>query len=338
MAKLKKLSLQEIVELQGRVFENSPVPQAAYRLNVGEDPLRAILYDFSGAWAGLHPEGFKVTEEALWRLVYKLTSGSRKNPLRDDIHQLKPGETATFCHVVRDPIGERQDQYTFSFLTSATELLVDVKTERGIIDDKMQNRVYTNPVGMKLMHDEVYRLYNAGRGKKPEGFTVAFMDLDGLKKANNSTGHYHGDQLLRRFGEVVSNATRLDDIIVKMGSDEICILMPESNLTGAIMVANRIIEKLADRSISAKIGLAEFRSDDYERFFPSPTYKKGIRQDEMAAAKKALAYAIKAADLAEQRVKADRENQKSIEKDGHIFYPGESYMAASEQDYKEAHE
>lgn len=68
---------------------------------------------------------------------------------------------------------------------------------------------------------------NARRSGNP--LTVMFIDIDGLKKLNDSKGHREGDRLLREFVETVSKKTRPRDSLARLGGDEFVLVLPETN-------------------------------------------------------------------------------------------------------------
>jgi diguanylate cyclase (GGDEF)-like protein len=70
--------------------------------------------------------------------------------------------------------------------------------------------------------DELNRLERKG----PSPVTVLILDVNGLKAANDISGHAAGDELLRRAGEVLSKAVEAPCCVARIGGDEFAILMP----------------------------------------------------------------------------------------------------------------
>jgi diguanylate cyclase (GGDEF)-like protein len=69
---------------------------------------------------------------------------------------------------------------------------------------------------------------------------VVMMDLDGLKRVNDTLGHGCGDALLQAVGRVLQETVRVQDVIARMGGDEFCILLPDTGLAEALNVAERM--------------------------------------------------------------------------------------------------
>jgi len=77
-----------------------------------------------------------------------------------------------------------------------------------------------------------------GRTKDP--VSVLMMDLDGLKKVNDSQGHGCGDAVLQAIAGVLRETVRDQDAVARIGGDEFCILLPDTGLTEAATVAERL--------------------------------------------------------------------------------------------------
>ena len=98
--------------------------------------------------------------------------------------------------------------------------------------------------------------------------SLLFIDLDGFKLVNDTFGHNAGDRLLKEVGKRLLGCIREGDTVARLGGDEFVVSLIESSLSRAIMVAERILEKLKQpydfglreviTSISGSIGIAEF--------------------------------------------------------------------------------
>ncbi len=69
---------------------------------------------------------------------------------------------------------------------------------------------------------------------------VVMMDLDGMKRVNDSLGHGCGDAVLQAVGRVLQETVRAQDVVARMGGDEFCILLPDTGLAEAMNVAERM--------------------------------------------------------------------------------------------------
>ena len=82
---------------------------------------------------------------------------------------------------------------------------------------------------------EIARSARSGRG-----FCLLMMDLDELKAINDRLGHFHGDRVLSAVGKVVTDGVRRIDTAARYGGDEFVVLLPETDPTGAFVLAEKI--------------------------------------------------------------------------------------------------
>ncbi len=88
-------------------------------------------------------------------------------------------------------------------------------------------------------------LKRAARYKSP--LSLIMMDLDNFKRVNDEYGHQSGDIVLQKVCGVISKNTRNSDIAARYGGEEFAIILPETDIRGAVFMAERVrkaIEKL----------------------------------------------------------------------------------------------
>lgn len=89
------------------------------------------------------------------------------------------------------------------------------------------------------------------RNGKP--FTICYVDINDLKKVNDTYGHAEGDELITASCQAMKESIRQMDTLCRMGGDEFLILFPECDLADAEQVWDRIMERLEDyNSVSSK--------------------------------------------------------------------------------------
>ena len=82
---------------------------------------------------------------------------------------------------------------------------------------------------------EIARCARSGRG-----FCLLMMDLDDLKPINDRLGHFQGDRVLRGVGDVIAAGVRQIDTAARYGGDEFVVVLPETDPTGAFVLAEKI--------------------------------------------------------------------------------------------------
>lgn len=88
---------------------------------------------------------------------------------------------------------------------------------------------------LDLAEKEIAR---ARRSQAP--LSLVMFDLDHFKKVNDRYGHVAGDYVLKRFVEVTQLCLRQEDLLVRYGGEEFCLLLPDTDVGDAVALAERI--------------------------------------------------------------------------------------------------
>lgn len=97
--------------------------------------------------------------------------------------------------------------------------------------------------------DEAWR--RAMRRRTP--VTLMIIDVDFFKGINDLYGHTYGDECLMAVAKVVGQqAGRPDDLLARYGGDEFVLLLPETDMSGATTVANRIQTAILSLALASK--------------------------------------------------------------------------------------
>ena len=75
-------------------------------------------------------------------------------------------------------------------------------------------------------------------------FAVIMMDLDGFKEANDTYGHSIGDEVLRYVFNFLAKGVRNADFLARYGGDELTLILTQSDLSSARIVAEKITESM----------------------------------------------------------------------------------------------
>jgi len=145
--------------------------------------------------------------------------------------------------------------------------------------------------------------------------SLLMIDVDHLRRINNSLGHVAGDQALRLVSMSLRSLTRDYDVAARFGGDEFCVLLPETDAAGALRVADRIREDVersgqgAGIQLTVSIGVASVA-------------RAGTTADELVAL----------ADRAAYRAKSGGRNAVAMPPDGPVEAAERALAEAAETD------
>lgn len=101
----------------------------------------------------------------------------------------------------------------------------------------------------------------AGRSLTP--LTAIALDLDNFKEINDSFGHARGDDFLAAVGAALADTLRSSDFVGRNGGEEFVVLLPDTDTSGGLLVAEKIraaISRLSvagvDRQVTVSQGIA----------------------------------------------------------------------------------
>ena len=102
-------------------------------------------------------------------------------------------------------------------------------------------------------------LHSSERYDTPFAFVI--LDLDDLKKINDTGGHSLGDLALKRFANVLKKAARKGDIVARYAGDEFVVVMAKTDRDDAERGVERILAALRRNGLQSSIGIAMFPFD-----------------------------------------------------------------------------
>jgi len=130
----------------------------------------------------------------------------------------------------------------------------------------LQNANLLTRVGRLAITDDLTGIFNrrhfftlaeekfvlAHKNKRP--LSALIVDIDHFKKFNDTYGHVVGDQVLHAAAQMMNAALRGGDIIGRYGGEEFSIILPETNNSSAIYVAERLLSQVGDVPIETEAG------------------------------------------------------------------------------------
>lgn len=119
--------------------------------------------------------------------------------------------------------------------------------------------------------DEMLKRELSHAQRKDAPLSLLVLDIDHFKNINDHYGHIIGDCALKSVANMVSACKRDGDLLFRYGGEEFVVLMRDTDLAGAHLLAERIRQYIAENSfncsgaeleITASIGVAELAQDD----------------------------------------------------------------------------
>ena len=154
-------------------------------------------------------------------------------PVKDDA-----GEVQFICFTVLDVTDTSIYQ---SRLEETTAKLREMSSQDGLT--KLFNRRHIEEV-LSTEYERARRYDHS--------FSVILTDIDFFKKVNDNYGHLAGDEVLRVVSKRLSDTLRDTDIIGRYGGEEFIIALPETNMDGAEIVAERLRKAIGTETINAE--------------------------------------------------------------------------------------
>ena len=82
--------------------------------------------------------------------------------------------------------------------------------------------------------------------RHPSDFSLAILDIDFFKKVNDTYGHQYGDYVLRTVADLMKQSFRKTDLLYRYGGEELVMIMPETNIEGALIPVQRLRRMVED--------------------------------------------------------------------------------------------
>jgi diguanylate cyclase (GGDEF)-like protein len=165
----------------------------------------------------------------------------------------------------------------------SNELRARLRTGKRILQLQEELLRAQERLQYEASHDSLTAIWNRGaihellnaelaRAKRENtSVSVVAVDLDHFKRINDTHGHPTGDEVLREVAQRMKGAMRRYDVIGRYGGEEFLILLPKTDLSGAVIQAERMRESIAATAIetaagklriTASLGVATLRVTD----------------------------------------------------------------------------
>ncbi len=190
--------------------------------------------------------------------------GARDNVAAELLRDLTAIQVAILGSLAKDPEGLELEGYADLALrlAEAIGVLQSVAVE-GLVErqvNELESLANSDPLtglsNRRYLQDQlrqalgIYKRYETP-------FALLILDVDGLKRVNDSKGHQAGDRALVQVATAMRRTLRTTDTAARIGGDEFCVLATNQNATAAEPLAQRIVEAVdAETGSDSPIGIS----------------------------------------------------------------------------------
>jgi len=144
------------------------------------------------------------------------------------------------------------------------------KNGKEAYKNALQNHILMSLDGLSnLLNRRTWYETSRRKWEGDKGSSFVMLDIDHFKKVNDTYGHECGDVVIQSVSQTLLEQTREYDIIGRLGGEEFGILLPQTSLSEAEEIAERIRQKVADtiivyngKEIHVTISLGLVRNND----------------------------------------------------------------------------
>jgi diguanylate cyclase (GGDEF)-like protein len=210
--------------------------------------LPELISDMVRAAASNGTAPFQLDREQADRAASLAELRGGRNASAGDVARDVASLQAVLVHALREEIAD-SDPERFA---DAVERLAEAAGEiqAAAIEELVRNRsrelesqantdALTGLYNLRFVQREIAQLLETHK-RYGHPFAVLIMDIDGLKRINDSHGHQAGDRVLMQVAMAIQRAIRSVDVAARLGGDEFCVLAPNQDSGSAVTLAQRL--------------------------------------------------------------------------------------------------
>ncbi len=226
--------------------------EAAKNINKYYNSDENLYFDTSFNWTSLDMDG----------LLKKFEADDRYIDNIETTIENRDGDLRTVKLSVVTGVFENQQVLIFNMFDITDQIEAKEILEKIVIRDELTG-LYNRYFLENIREGEFER---AERYEIP--LSALILDIDHFKRINDNCGHPVGDDILRITAKIVKENIRKSDYAIRIGGEEILILMPNTNIKGSIVTAERIrqaiesVEHPIAGKFTASLGVAEKKSKE----------------------------------------------------------------------------
>ena len=162
--------------------------------------------------------------------------------------------------VLEDLLGEivqqlrEVQQNSESFSKNLTESHAEIQSLKESLDkaaDEARRDFLTGIDNRRAFDEAIEELVEDSKDKEKD-LCLLLVDIDHFKQFNDTYGHQIGDEVLKIVARALTRSVRGQDVVARYGGEEFAVLLPETPINGAHIVAENIRKLIADNRLKRK--------------------------------------------------------------------------------------
>ncbi len=132
-----------------------------------------------------------------------------------------------------------------------TLLVRDISDHRETVDSLLKAATSDQLTGVANRRAlyEAAEIEFARHARKPRAISLLMIDIDHFKQINDTHGHPAGDQVIRDLAAVLLKSVRSIDVVARIGGEEFVVLLPSTDMTMAMRIAERVRGNVAKQNV-----------------------------------------------------------------------------------------
>jgi len=179
----------------------------------------------------------------------------------EDLESKRRGMAAGADDFLSKPVSQLELQIRISSMLRIKKLYDDLQktnAELAKARAELAALAVTDPLtgvsNRRRLQEDLEREYaRAQRYGRP--LACLMLDIDHFKRVNDTYGHQAGDRVLVLLADVLRETLRSTDMAGRFGGEEFMVLAPETSLSNAVIVAERLRQRVSEKSSMAGCGI-----------------------------------------------------------------------------------
>ncbi|VEF46098.1 PAS/PAC sensor-containing diguanylate cyclase [Bacillus freudenreichii] len=133
-------------------------------------------------------------------------------------------------------------------VTKIKQKLIELEDEKNLLKETVYTDTLTGVRNRRFFNRQLKKAHKKYvQNNIP--FSLLVIDIDHFKQYNDTYGHKKGDECLIRVADTLAKGVRKNDIVCRIGGEEFCIILPNTNKEEAISLAKRLCKKVLELKV-----------------------------------------------------------------------------------------